>query len=66
MENTIRVERAKKNITQVQLAERVKISRQQLIKIEQGSDTSLKNALRIAKVFETKVDDIWTLNEYDE
>jgi len=63
MENTIRVERAKKKMTQEELAEKVELSRQQIIKIEQGKETTLSKALKIAKVFDVKVDDIWKLEE---
>lgn len=66
MKNSIKVERAKKNITQAQLAERVQVSRQTINAIELGKfNLSTILALKIAKVFECKVDEIFELQESD-
>ncbi len=66
MKNSIKVERAKKNITQAQLAERVKVSRQTINAIEKGKfNLSTILALKIAKVFECKVDEIFELEASD-
>lgn len=66
MKNSIKVERAKKNITQAQLASIVNVSRQTINAIELGKyNLSTVLALKIAKVFDVKVDDIFELEEND-
>ena len=66
MTNNIRVERAIKRITQQQLAELVQVSRQTINAIEQGKYVpSTILALKIAKVFEISLDDIFQLEESD-
>ena len=66
MTNNIRVERAIKRITQPQLAELVQVSRQTINAIEQGKYVpSTILALKIAKVFEKSLDDIFQLEESD-
>ncbi len=66
MKNTIKVERAKKNITQADLAKLVKVSRQTINAIELGKYVpSTVLALRIAHVFETDIHQIFTLEESD-
>ena len=66
MTNNIRVERAIKRITQQQLAELVQVSRQTINAIEQGKYVpSTVLALKIANVFEKKLDDIFQLEESD-
>ena len=66
MTNNIRVERAIKRITQQQLAELVKVSRQTINAIEQGKYVpSTVLALKIASVFEKRLDDIFQLEESD-
>ena len=66
MTNNIRVERAIKRITQQQLAELVKVSRQTINAIEQGKYVpSTVLALKIANVFEKKLDDIFQLEDSD-
>jgi putative transcriptional regulator len=66
MTNNIRVERAIKRITQQQLAELVQVSRQTINAIEQGKYVpSTILALKIAKVFEKSLDDIFLLEESD-
>jgi len=66
MKNKIRIERAILNITQAELAERVKVSRQTINAIESNKyipSTTL--ALKIARVFDKKVEDIFTLERDD-
>ena len=66
MTNNIRVERAIKRITQQQLAELVQVSRQTINAIEQGKYVpSTILALKIASVFEKKLDDIFQLENSD-
>ena len=66
MINNIRVERAIKRMTQQQLAELVHVSRQTIKAIGQGKYVpSTVLALKIANVFEKKVDDVFQLEETD-
>jgi Predicted transcriptional regulators len=66
MKNTIKVERAKLNITQAELADRVDVSRQTINSIEIGKFVpSTLLALKIAAVFGTTVDRIFTLEPED-
>lgn len=66
MKNSIKVERAKKNITQAQLADLVRVSRQTINAIELGKyDLSTSLALKIARVFGQTVNDIFTLEDSD-
>lgn len=66
MKNSIKVERAKKNITQAQLAELAKVSRQTINAIELGKyNLSTILALKIARIFEKNVNDIFELEEED-
>ncbi len=66
MENFIRVERAKKKITQAELAEKVNVSRQTIHAIETGKFIpSTVLALKIAKFFNVKIEDLFKLEEND-
>jgi len=66
MTNNIRVERAIKRMTQQQLAELVKVSRQTINAIEQGKYVpSTVLALKISKVFDKRLDDIFQLEDGD-
>jgi putative transcriptional regulator len=66
MKNTIKVERAKKNWTQEDLAGKIGISRQSVNSIETGKFTpSTVLALKMAKVFETNVESIFQLEKQD-
>ena len=66
MKNTIKVERAKQNITQAELADKVNVSRQTINSIEIGKFIpSTLLALKIAAVFQTTVDNIFMLEEKD-
>lgn len=64
MKNNIKVERAILNITQAELADRVSVSRQTINTIEAGKYVpSTTLALKIAKVFQKKVEDIFELDD---
>lgn len=66
MTNTIRVERAIKKMTQQQLAEAVGVSRQTINAIETGKYVpSTVLALKIARIFDKQVNDIFSLEEND-
>jgi putative transcriptional regulator len=66
MKNNIKVERARKNITQAELAELIKVSRQTINAMELGKYVpSTVLALRLAKIFEVEVQDIFELEESD-
>jgi len=64
MQNTIRVERAKQNMTQGQLADAIGVSRQTIHAIETGKFApSVITALKISKYFNTTVQEIFQLEE---
>jgi len=66
MKNTIRVERAIKNITQAELAELIGVSRQTINTIESNRYVpSTVLALKIARVFNKPVEHIFTLEDTD-
>jgi putative transcriptional regulator len=66
MNNTIKVERAKKDMTQQDLAEKVQVSRQTINSIEAGKYVpSTVLALKIAKVFGVALEEIFELEESD-
>jgi putative transcriptional regulator len=66
MKNSIKVERAKKNWTQEDLANKIQVSRQTIISIESGKFVpSTILAMKMAKVFETAVEDIFKLEKND-
>lgn len=66
MKNTIKVERAKKNWTQEDLAGKIGISRQSVNSIETGKFIpSTVLALKMAKVFGTPVELIFQLEKDD-
>lgn len=66
MKNIIKVERAIKNITQGELADLVKVSRQNINAVETGKYVpSTVLALKIAKVFGKRVEDVFILEDSD-
>ncbi len=66
MKNTIKVERARKNWTQAELAEKIGISRQAMNSIETGKFVpSTVLALKMSKVFGTPVEEIFQLEDKD-
>ncbi len=66
MKNNLRVQRAIKNITQAELADLIQVSRQTINTIESGKYVpSAVLALKMAKVFEVSVEEIFMLEEVD-
>ena len=64
MKNTLKVERAKLNLTQQDLADKVKVSRQTINSIEtERYIPSTVLALKISEVFKTSVNEIFILEE---
>ena len=64
MENNLRVLRAIKNITQEDLASSVGVTRQTILAIENGKyNPSLDLAFKIAKYFETTIEQIFYYKE---
>ena len=66
MKNLIKVERARYNMTQAELAERVNVARQTIIAIETGKFVpSTILAFKIAKVLNINVADLFELEDQD-
>ena len=66
MKNLVKVERARNNITQAELADKVKVSRQTINSIETGKFIpSTLLALKIANVLQTSVDEVFKLEDSD-
>lgn len=66
MKNMIRVERAKLNLTQQDLADKIGVSRQTVNSIEADRYVpSTVLALKMAKLFDCSVNDIFELEEED-
>jgi putative transcriptional regulator len=66
MKNTLKVERAKLNLTQQDLADKVFVSRQTINSIEtERYIPSTVLALKISKVFAISVNEIFTLEEHE-
>lgn len=66
MKNSIKVERAKKNITQAELAELAKVSRQTINAMELGKYVpSTVLALKLAQIFEVEISEIFVLEDSD-
>jgi putative transcriptional regulator len=66
MRNTMKVERAKKNWTQADLADKIGVSRQAINSIETGKFIpSTVLALKMANVFQTTVEEIFQLEKTD-
>lgn len=66
MKNNLRIQRAKMNITQADLAERIQVSRQTINTIESGKYVpSTVLALKMARVFGVPVSEIFSLEEGD-
>lgn len=63
LQNTVRVERARHNITQKELAKAVHCSHISIHNIESGKyNVGLILALKIANYFDMQVEEIFTLN----
>ena len=66
MTNNIKVERAKKNLTQADLAQLINVSRQTINAMELGKYVpSTVLALRLAQIFEIEISEIFTLEASD-
>ncbi|MCC6411201.1 MAG: helix-turn-helix transcriptional regulator [Saprospiraceae bacterium] len=67
MKNTIHVERAIRNLTQADLAERIGVSRQTIHAIESGKYVpSTVLALKLSRLFGKPVNELFQLEEQDE
>lgn len=65
MKNRLKVLRAERNWSQAELGERVGLSRQAINAIERDKyDPSLPVAIRIARLFETTVEEIFLLDDH--
>lgn len=66
MKNSIKVERAKKDLTQAKLAELAQVSRQTINAIEKGKYVpSTVLALKLASIFEVRLEDFFQLDQED-
>jgi putative transcriptional regulator len=66
MKNSLKVERAKLNITQEELAQKINVSRQTINSIETGKYVpSTILALKIAQYFNTTVEKVFALETTD-
>lgn len=66
MKNMIKVERARHDMTQADLAEKIQVSRQTIHAIEKGKFVpSTILALKMARFFEIKVEELFILEEGD-
>ncbi len=66
MKNSIKVERAKKNMTQAALAKEAKVSRQTINAMELGKYVpSTVLALRLSQIFDVEISQIFTLEPTD-
>ena len=66
MQNRIKIERAILNITQEELAVKISVSRQTINAMESNKYVpSTVLALKLARVFNKKVEDIFSLDEND-
>ncbi len=63
MKNKVRLYRAMTNLTQEELAKKLGVSRQTIISIEnESSDPSLKLAMKMARLFKVRVEDLFSLD----
>jgi putative transcriptional regulator len=66
MKTRIKELRARKNLTQAQLAEKVGVRRETIVFLEKGKyNPSLKLAYLISRVLEEKMEDIFLFQEED-
>jgi len=66
MKNSIKVERAKNNLTQAKLAKLAKVSRQTINAIELGKYVpSTVLSLKLASIFKVEVSELFSLEEGD-
>ncbi|OPY34806.1 MAG: Helix-turn-helix domain protein [Methanomassiliicoccales archaeon PtaU1.Bin124] len=63
VKNKVRMYRAMTNLTQEELAKKLGVSRQRMVAIEsESSDPSLELALRMARFFKVRVEDLFSLD----
>ncbi|WP_323788277.1 helix-turn-helix transcriptional regulator [Psychroserpens sp.] len=66
MKNNIKIERARYNMTQSDLAEKIGVSRQSINAIEKGKYVpSTLLAIKIARLFQMPVEDLFMIEEND-
>lgn len=66
MRNTVKVARARKDVTQAKLAELVKVSRQTIVALENNKiSPSTLLSKKIGSVLDTSVDELFVLEESD-
>jgi len=66
MKNTLKIERAKLNLTQQDLADKIGVSRQTINSIEADRYVpSTELALKMSKIFGCAVNDIFSLDDAD-
>ncbi|MCD6410937.1 MAG: helix-turn-helix transcriptional regulator [Thermoplasmata archaeon] len=66
MKTRIKEYRARYNMTQEELARRVGVRRETIVFLEKGKyNPSLKLAYKIAKVFDTSIEDIFLFDDED-
>ncbi len=64
MKNKLKIYRAMKDITQEELAKELSVTRQTIIAIEKDKyDPSLNLAFKIARFFDTQIEDIFIYKE---
>lgn len=67
MKNSLKVERARNNISQAELANQVNVSRLTIHSIETGKfNPSVQLALKLARFFKVKVEDLFILEDTDQ
>lgn len=67
MKNSLKVERARKNISQAELADKLKVSRLTIHSIETGKfNPSIQLAMRLARYFKMQVEDLFELEDEDQ
>jgi len=67
MKNTIKIERARHNLTQGDVAEKIGVSRQSINAIEKGKYVpSTVLAIKIAQLFKLSVEELFFLEEGEE
>ncbi len=67
MKNRLKVYRAEHDMTQEDLAQKLRVTRQTIISIEKGQyDPSLPLAFKIARLFGVKIEDLFLYEETKE
>lgn len=67
MQNSLKVERARRNISQADLAKRVNVSRLTVHSIETGKfNPSVQLALKLARFFDVNVEELFILEDEDQ